>query len=129
MCITTTTITTITRRRWRIKDGEEVYGREACFELIELGDLLYDIVPYEQNPDDVIIWPFDKSKRYSVKSFYNILNLSIRGVELEEHRKMGLGFIWGATVPSKLKFFGWRLLLDRLPTRKLLRRRGIITTT
>ncbi|XP_058725869.1 uncharacterized protein LOC131597176 [Vicia villosa] len=76
--------------------------------------------------DDAIIWPYDKSKRYTVKSFYKILNLYSRGSELAEHRKIGLGFVWGATVPSKVKFFGWRLLMDRLPTRKQLRKRGII---
>ncbi|KAI5447621.1 hypothetical protein KIW84_015180 [Lathyrus oleraceus] len=37
-----------------------------------------------------------------------------------------LKVIWEARVPSKVKMFGWRLIQDKLPTRRKLARREII---
>ncbi|PNX80416.1 hypothetical protein L195_g036415, partial [Trifolium pratense] len=35
--------------------------------------------------------------------------------------------LWKSDVPSKIIVFGWRLLLNRLPTRTALHRRGILS--
>lgn len=46
---------------------------------------------------------------------------------MEAGRKERMITIWGAYVHSKLKIFGWRLLQDKLSSRKQLLRRRIIT--
>ncbi|PNX66294.1 F-box family protein [Trifolium pratense] len=35
--------------------------------------------------------------------------------------------LWKSDVPSKINVFGWRLLLNRLPTRTALHRRGVLS--
>ncbi|XP_058775501.1 uncharacterized protein LOC131649761 [Vicia villosa] len=101
---------------------------DASIELQELKVLLQDI-HLNAAVADVIIWLFDSSKVFTVKSWYALLMQEQGEVDLEDGRKQGLNWIWGAYVPSKLKFFGWRLLLDRLPTRNHLLHRGIIDSS
>ncbi|XP_058776200.1 uncharacterized protein LOC131650511 [Vicia villosa] len=110
---------------WTIIRANEVLGAEAFTEFEELIVLLYDI-QLVANTADVIIWPVDRMNRFTVKSCYDMLLQDPGAAVLEEGRKVGLNTIWRATVPSKLKIFGWRLMQDRLPTRKQLKRRGII---
>ncbi|XP_058775310.1 uncharacterized protein LOC131649567 [Vicia villosa] len=112
--------------QWRIRNGEDVYGCEASKELAELEDIWQGYQPVPQGVD-VIVWPFENSKNFSVKSLYKLLNHSVRGVDVDNQRAEGLRNVWRAAVPSKLKFFGWRLLLDILATRAQLRTRSIIT--
>ncbi|CAI8598593.1 unnamed protein product [Vicia faba] len=47
--------------------------------------------------------------------------------DIEDRQKRALKIIRGSRRPSKIKIFGWRLVSDRLPTRKQLLQRGIIT--
>lgn len=39
---------------------------------------------------------------------------------------MALGGLWEATVPLKIKTFGWRLFLNKLPSRDQLIHNGIV---
>ncbi|KAI5384585.1 hypothetical protein KIW84_071548 [Lathyrus oleraceus] len=48
-------------------------------------------------------------------------------VEFESALKTTLELIWNTKIPMKVKIFGWRLLLDRLPTRSNLVVRGAIS--
>ncbi|XP_058749365.1 uncharacterized protein LOC131622352 [Vicia villosa] len=58
---------------------------------------------------------------------------SVKPVELrseeepvDESSARALNLFWTTQIPSKLKVFGWRILLDRLPLKFQLARRGII---
>lgn len=57
---------------------------------------------------------------------YVILNQVSSSTDVEPRRNKGLRIIWEVSVPSKLKLFGWRFVLDRLPTRNHLFNRGVI---
>ncbi|XP_058760640.1 uncharacterized protein LOC131633987 [Vicia villosa] len=110
---------------WEVIRAYEVLGQEASLELAELQNMLLGI-EVKANLEDVIVWPYDVSKCFTVRSCYKLLILEhVHGVE-ELGIVHGLNLIWEAHVPSKIKIFGWRLLHDRLPTRKQLLRRGII---
>ncbi|XP_058752383.1 uncharacterized protein LOC131625548 [Vicia villosa] len=79
------------------------------------------------NAIDTIIWPFDISRTFTVSSCYANCNQPVEDNALGAVTKLGLSVVWGAHIPSKVKIFGWRLLQNRLATRKQLLRRGIIT--
>ncbi|XP_058723527.1 uncharacterized protein LOC131595241 [Vicia villosa] len=111
---------------WNIRSASEVLGLEATREHEELEILMHDIRLVE-NVNDQVVWPYDKYKKYSVASAYDLM-LKAR-VDEASNVVLGAGnqLCWGAIVPSKLKIFGWRVLQDRLPTKKQLFSRGIIT--
>jgi hypothetical protein len=47
---------------------------------------------------------------------------------LDDIKVHSLELMWKNNVPSKISIFGWRLLLEKLPTRDALFNKGIITT-
>jgi hypothetical protein len=64
---------------------------------------------------------------FTVKSTYvHLLNKS-GSEQLGPILEQALKKLWCANVPSKVSIFGWRLLLDKLPTSEALYCKGIIT--
>jgi hypothetical protein len=63
---------------------------------------------------------------FSIKSCYNLLLDFCQAVVLEQEVLEAIRKLWKNDVPSKIKVFGWRLLLQRLPTREALHNRGIL---
>ncbi|GLT45582.1 hypothetical protein SLA2020_194050 [Shorea laevis] len=77
-------------------------------------------VQLRKNMVDSWQWRYDVEGRYIVKRAYDFL----APVEcLLEDQLCKL--VWCRLVPSKVGFFGWRLCLDRLPTRWNLQKRGV----
>ncbi|XP_058726223.1 uncharacterized protein LOC131597549 [Vicia villosa] len=80
----------------------------------------------DSNRPDCVQWTSSMDRRFSVKSCYNVLN--------SEHCLCGpigefdkaLSRVWKMDVPTKIKAFGWRCFIDRLPTRGALSHRGIL---
>ncbi|XP_058726801.1 uncharacterized protein LOC131598193 [Vicia villosa] len=66
--------------------------------------------------NDSVLWNKETTKEFTVASCYSFyLNLQIPFGP--PNRYDGLfGFLWKMEVPFKIKAFGWRLFLDRLPT-------------
>jgi hypothetical protein len=63
---------------------------------------------------------------FLVRSAYFLL-LRLRPVEeLEATKLIAINKLWRVDVPSKVHVFGWRLLLNKLPTRLALNHRGIL---
>ncbi|KAL6226980.1 hypothetical protein ACLB2K_000939 [Fragaria x ananassa] len=85
------------------------------------------------NPNDRLVWHFDKSGRYSVKSGYwawKTLSIApthastsstIVGGQLARY----LSALWRLQMPTKVKVFCWRLLRDAIPTRMALVKRYV----
>jgi hypothetical protein len=67
---------------------------------------------------------------FSARSCYNLL-LDLRQVEVAVDSDVleAVKILWKNVVASKVSFFGWRLLFDRLPTRKALNHRGILVNS
>ncbi|KAK2407071.1 hypothetical protein QL285_042730 [Trifolium repens] len=64
---------------------------------------------------------------FSVKTTYATLQNILVADELESMMVKALKKLWSSNVPSIISIFGWRLLLDKLPTREALFSKGIIT--
>jgi hypothetical protein len=77
--------------------------------------------------DDIWVYKRGLEGVFSVKSTHvfldNLLNMQ---EPLPYLLTFALKFIWKSGVPSKVSAFSWQLLLDRVPTRDNLRRRGVI---
>ncbi|PNX85822.1 ribonuclease H, partial [Trifolium pratense] len=72
-------------------------------------------------------WLPDVNGLFSVKSCYSCLLSLKQVVNLDAKVLDAIQRLWGTDIPSKIKIFGWRLLLNKLPTRAALNRRGILT--
>ncbi|GAU22481.1 hypothetical protein TSUD_296000 [Trifolium subterraneum] len=65
---------------------------------------------------------------FSVKSSYELLVKEFRlEEELEEEVALVFSHIWESPAPSKVIAFSWQLLYDRIPTRKNLEVRGLLS--
>jgi hypothetical protein len=94
----------------------------------QLGDLKVLLLGLTLLPISTDKWKWVPNTNgfFSVKSCYSLL-LQHRQVEpLDDNVLVAINKSWGNDVPSKISFFGWRLLLQRLPTRPALHRRGIL---
>src|SRR4051812_49216630 len=89
--------------------------------------LLAAVQHVQPNPAvrDSVLWFAEPDNSFTVRSCYTLFNFFHlpRGPDLFLVRVFSL--IWKLEIPIKIKFFGWRCLLDRLPTRDLLLFRGI----
>ncbi|XP_058784326.1 uncharacterized protein LOC131659106 [Vicia villosa] len=74
---------------------------------------------------DVVSWKFNWEGVFSVASCYTFLGLAVIPFGPPNEFEDAFGLVWKAEVPFKIKAFGRRLLLDRIPTKDLLVYRGI----
>ncbi|CAB4268750.1 unnamed protein product [Prunus armeniaca] len=87
-----------------------------------------------RQPPDTLIWHFERHGHYSVKSGYEVArqyllqlggdvvqtNGTANGITAPVWRK-----IWEVRVPPKVRLFLWRAMLNILPTKVNLKRRGV----
>lgn len=66
---------------------------------------------------------------FYVKSCYDILNHDAGFFPLQPNLMLALDILWVYRVPLKVKVFGWRVLLNRLPTRSNLGDIGVISNS
>jgi hypothetical protein len=77
--------------------------------------------------DDVWVWKPGFEEGFSVKSTYVFLDNTLHPiVPISSLQSFAFNYIWKSGVPSKVSAFSWQLVLDRIPTRDNLRRRGIL---
>ncbi|PNX70108.1 cysteine-rich receptor-like protein kinase, partial [Trifolium pratense] len=70
-----------------------------------------------ENQRDNWRWILDNSGIFSVKSVYGLLLNGRIVSELYQSTLAALESLWKNDVPSKVGIFGWRLILEKLPTR------------
>ena len=70
------------------------------------------------NEEDKWKWTHDQSRLFFVSSMRNLCKTSFCKVLPYKHW-------WNNWVPIKINFFGWRAVLNRLPTKSELARRGV----
>ncbi|GKU99946.1 hypothetical protein SLEP1_g12720 [Rubroshorea leprosula] len=73
-----------------------------------------------QNVKDTWRWRPDNEGNYTTRSAYEQL------AKKEESTLLEYKNIWSAQVPSKVAAFSWQMLLDRIPTKANLAKRGIM---
>ncbi|KAL8482136.1 hypothetical protein ACS0TY_028334 [Phlomoides rotata] len=77
---------------------------------------------------DRLQWKSIINGRYSTSSAYKIILTT--GASRQNQEDLGVEFklVWNKVAPLKVSVMAWRLLQDRLPTRRNLARRGILST-
>jgi hypothetical protein len=111
-----------TMSRW---NWNEALNAVAEHQLVELQGLFDGFLLQASSPDKWRWLPYVNGI-FSVKSCYTVL-LNLLPVEtMEENLLVAFKKLWRSDVPSKINVFGWRLLLNRFPTRAALNRRGIL---
>ncbi|GKV44007.1 hypothetical protein SLEP1_g51236 [Rubroshorea leprosula] len=105
--------------KWDLKWRRERLGREQDEEK-KFWEVLGS-VQLRQSVVDTWQWTHEIGGNYTVKTAYDYLE-SVDSL-LEGHL---CKLVWCGLVPSKVSFFGWRLCLDRLPTRWNLQKRGMV---
>jgi len=81
--------------------------------------MLQGITPSKEFADSWS-WIPNKITGFSVKTCYEILQKSASSSSLEVSQKKAINKLWKSGAPSKINVFGWRLFLDRLPTKSAL---------
>ncbi|KAF1878292.1 hypothetical protein Lal_00046959 [Lupinus albus] len=79
-------------------------------------------VVLSKNKKDYWEWKHDKSKKYSVKSPYNLIRPPVQQSPLTLQNSY---FIWKSKAPPKVITFVWRVFQDRIPTMDAHLRRGV----
>ncbi|XP_058776004.1 uncharacterized protein LOC131650310 [Vicia villosa] len=74
---------------------------------------------------DMVGWTFNSEEDFSVASCYALYACFCIPLGPPNRYDEALGLVWKAEVPFKIKTFGWRLLVNRLPTKDLLMYKGI----
>jgi hypothetical protein len=92
------------------------------------GELLDFLASFNMSrADDMWVWKPGLEGAFSVKSTYVFLDHLLNTYEpWPPLLSFAFKFIWKSGVPSKVCAFSWQLLLERVPTRDNLHRRGVI---
>ncbi|GLT26719.1 hypothetical protein SLA2020_017650 [Shorea laevis] len=103
---------------WKNEWRHEPFGRERNKEQ-RLKGILMDGIVMNSQPDQRI-WSFDHVNGYSAGKAYSLF-INQNGILEPRICKR----LWGGLIPTKISCFGWRLLLNGLPTKVGLLKRGI----
>lgn len=95
----------------------------------EEASLISEIPVGQRNLPDRLIWHYEKSGFFSVRSGYRLaqeeaLQQHASSSSFEVLKSWWAG-VWKLNLPSKIKIFLWRLCLNKLPTRENLLARGL----
>jgi hypothetical protein len=89
--------------------------------------LLLEQVQPRIGDDDRRRWLPHAAGFFTVKSTYIARLYSLVMPTINSGTVQALKHLWLNSVPSNVSIFGWRLLLERLPTREALFNKGVIT--
>jgi hypothetical protein len=87
---------------------------------------LLDQVRPRTNSNDRRRWIPAADGVFTVKSAYSSLQERNELPTLDDDKLSALKKLWKNNIPSKVSIFGWRLLLEKLPTRVALFHRGVL---
>jgi hypothetical protein len=96
-------------------------------DLVRDLSLLLEQVQPRIGDDDRRRWLPHEAGFFTVKSAYVARLDSLVMPAIDPGTVQALKHLWLNNVPSKVSIFGWRLLLERLPTRDALFNKGVIT--
>lgn len=91
-----------------------------------LADCLIQLRP-GRDKEDREIWFLDNDTSYTVRSLYKWLIDKFAESKLNTEQMKIVKKLWKTSAPSKYVVHGWRVLLDKLPTRVALQHRGIVS--
>ncbi|KAK8560962.1 hypothetical protein V6N13_026397 [Hibiscus sabdariffa] len=90
------------------------------FKLVEDLKLLLSEYRLSESMEDKLIWIHGVAGSFSVKKLSSLLNsVNLEASEFNFER------VWKLKVPPKIRSFVWMLVLDRLPSKEFLLKRGV----
>ncbi|GKV11938.1 hypothetical protein SLEP1_g23150 [Rubroshorea leprosula] len=101
---------------FRLKMGEGKEEEESAYELSKM----IEEVKMQPGITDKWEWVHKRDGKYSSSSAYSLL-LNAQQTPNEKCFKR----IWNHSIPSKIAAFNWRVVLDKIPTKKNLLKKGI----
>ncbi|MCH80366.1 LINE-1 reverse transcriptase like, partial [Trifolium medium] len=100
-------------------DWLDILSQEEIVEKVALEQLLTGLDVHSDR-EDRWRWSLHASGLFSVKIAYIFLQSRLNAVNLAPDVATAIHKLWKNDVPSKVGIFGWRLLLEKLPTRAVL---------
>jgi hypothetical protein len=92
---------------------------------IELGEVINNVVITEA--EDRWVWTPNVDEGFSVKSLYMYLHSTLIPLNpISNSARFAFKNIWRSVVPSKVSALAWQILLDRIPSRENLCKRGVL---
>jgi hypothetical protein len=113
--------------QWELGWNDELTATETENALYLLS--LLHSVQLRRNERDRRRWVAHPAGLFSVQSAYTALMNNNADPAADQGVSPIFKELWMNNVPSKVTILGWRLLLDKLPTREALFKKGIITKT
>ena len=104
---------------WKFEWRRNLFESELVMADCFLNDVNGDII--QPHRRDAWIWKPHPSGQYSVRSAYDVL----RGEDFEGDDVKVFEELWKLRIPPKFAVFAWRLLKERLPSKKNLIRRQV----
>ncbi|XP_058755346.1 uncharacterized protein LOC131628532 [Vicia villosa] len=95
-------------------------------DLFLLHDNLNLVSPKKEGKDKVV-WNDSVDHSFWVKGCYDYLSSSFVPFGPANFNDKAFSLIWKMRVPLKIKAFGWRCFIEKIPTKDLLVRRGILS--
>ncbi|XP_058783163.1 uncharacterized protein LOC131657821 [Vicia villosa] len=115
---------------WRVDKlvavgSEGVVQQQHFVWLAELHSIMQGLHFRDSSPDG-FVWNLCDDGVFTVSSCYERFKEKLSGPPLCHAKVTALGHLWKIKSPSKILFFGWRLILEKLATKDQLARRGIL---
>lgn len=88
-------------------------------------------VPINTNLQDKLVWHYDRTGKFSVKSGYKLfMNIKLDGIQTSSPTLNRIWTnLWKLKIPTKIKHLCWRALKESIPNNINLNRRGLNLST
>lgn len=92
--------------------NNHLYNLHPCF--LVLKSLLNDKFPI-RGVDDKMMWKSNLIEFFNVRDGYELLIADNNAYFQEEGKAEAFLILWRTRVPVKVKMFGWRIFLNKIP--------------
>lgn len=95
---------------------------------VEIADLLANVV-LDRKVGDNYVWMKHEEGYFTVKSWYSLFFPDSVASVVPNGVYRAMNHLWNSEAPDKMEHFGWRLLLDRIPSKDQLFKHDILMDT
>ncbi|XP_058783188.1 uncharacterized protein LOC131657849 [Vicia villosa] len=78
---------------------------------------------------DSFVWSITNEGVFTVKSCYERFKAKLFGLSIDPSIVKAASLLWKVKTPSKLLFFGWRIIHNRIASKAQLHKRGILDSS
>ncbi|MBA0674950.1 hypothetical protein Goari_016519 [Gossypium aridum] len=103
-------------------NGDSTWNRELIHRLVDdnTGNRIFSIPISESRPEDMLVWKYEGSEEYTVKSEYRVLiteflQSNFHTSSNDEDYKGFYTDLWAFNIPEKIKIYVWRMFNNLVP--------------